>query len=50
MDTYITLIMLSAGMIWFVNFLLHELYDKDYKNKSETLNKPLDNKNKWWYN
>lgn len=49
MDTYITLIALMVGAVWFLNWLVHQMYDHDKKNNT-TLNKPLDNKGKWWYN
>ena len=45
----LTLITLTVGAVWFLNWLVHQMYDHDKKNNT-TLNKPLDNKGKWWYN
>ena len=50
MDTYITLTILSVGMVWLVYWILKNFYEHDYKKNYTTLNKPLDNKGKWWYN
>lgn len=49
MNTYITLILLSILMVKILVFLLKAMIKKDKKSFS-TLNLPLDNKGKWWYN
>ena len=49
MDTYITLIALSIGAMWFVNWLIHQMFEHDGNEDASTLNKPLKNKGKWWH-
>ena len=50
MDTYITLTVLLVGAVWFLNWLVHEMFDHEYYKNTSTLNKPLKNKGKWWHN
>lgn len=49
METYITLIYLSVAMVVFLVWLIknHFQHEKKFLN---TFEKPLDNKDKWWYN
>jgi hypothetical protein len=49
MDTYITLSILLGLMVYCVYFVLRAYFSKEKKNFT-TLNLPLDNKGKWWYN
>jgi len=49
MDTYVTLSCLLISGIVFVGWLIKQHFSHE-KNFFDTLNKPLDNKDKWWYN
>lgn len=47
--TYITLSILLVVMIWVVVFIGRAVTSKE-KTAASTLNKPLKNSNKYWYN
>lgn len=47
--TYITLSILSIIMIWAVVFVGRAVTSKE-RTAASTLNKPLKNSNKYWYN
>ena len=49
MNTYVTLSILFICGVSFLIWLLKSFFNHE-KNSFTTLNKPLDNKNKWWYN
>lgn len=49
MDTFITLTILLIAIVKLNIFLFQHLIEKD-KDSYSTLNLPLDNKGKWWYN
>ncbi len=49
MDTFITLTVLLIATIWAIVKVYSALAERE-KNFSSTLNLPLDNKGKWWYN
>ena len=49
MDTFVTLTILLIAIVKLNIFLFQRLIEKD-KDSYSTLNLPLDNKGKWWYN
>lgn len=49
MDTFITLSILLILCVWAIIKIFTALWERD-KDCYTTLNLPLDNKNKWWYN
>ena len=49
METYVTLIYFALGAACFVGWLVYNHFQHE-KNFLNSFDKPLDNKNKWWYN
>ena len=49
MNTYVTLCILLVIAVSFCTWLVYNHYQHEKKFFS-TLNEPLDNKGKWWYN
>ena len=49
MDTYITLSILLGSMLYFLCWLVKQMIDHNYYTEKK-FEKPLDNRNKWWYN
>ena len=49
METYITLTYLLIGALIFVVWLLKNYFAHE-KKFLNSFDKPLDNRNKWWYN
>lgn len=49
MNTYITLFILLGGMIYLLCWLVKQMMDHNYYIEKK-IEKPLDNRNKWWYN
>lgn len=49
MDTFVTLTILLILCVWAIIKVYSSLADHD-KDSYTTLNLPLDNKGKWWYN